>query len=157
MNLTQKQTTLLKDIMTKSARDGNLATAGIVLENNKIIASADSPVNSGNDATAHSERLLVQKVCKMKKSMTTPGLTIVTVAEPCLMCMSACAWAEYKEIAYIIPAERYIDKIPWMTETAKIDKQKISRSFILPLKLTHLVQYESEFSKVFEEEMQRFL
>jgi len=157
MEITKEQINLLKRLMRKSAKDGNLATAGLVLENGKVIASIDSSVNSGNDATAHSERLLVQKVCEMKKSMYTPGLTMISVVEPCLMCMSACAWAGYKEMAYIIPAQKYIDKIPWMAEITEINKEKIASLFHNPIKFVHLKNLESEFSEVFEKEMSGFL
>lgn len=80
---------------------------------------------------------------------------MVTVSEPCLMCMSACAWAGYKEIAYIIPAKKYVDKIPWMTETKGVDKQKIAQSFSEPIKLTQ--KYEKEFCQVFEKAMVNLL
>ena len=153
MKLTETQIKLLKDLMIKSAQKGNLANGGFVLENGKIIASAESLVVSNADATAHSERMLVEKVCKLKHNNFTPGLTLVTVTEPCLMRLSACSWAGYKEIAYIIPAKKYIDKIPWMAEITKIDKQKIANLFHNPIKLTHIKELENEFNKVFEEEM----
>lgn len=140
-----------------SARKGNLANSGLVLEDGKTMASAESWVVTNNDATSHSERMLVEKVCKKRKNNYTPGLTMVTVVEPCLMCMSACAWAGYEEIAYIIPAEKYIKKIPWMAEIKGIDKQKIAKSFSKPMKLVHLNQYEAEFSEVFEREMRELL
>jgi tRNA(Arg) A34 adenosine deaminase TadA len=157
MKLTKEQVEILKDLMVKSARKGNLATSGIVLENGKLLVSADSPVNSSTDATAHSERLLVEKACKIKGSAFNLGLSIVTVVEPCLMCMSACAWAGFKEIGYIIPADKYLDKIPWMSEIKGVDKQKIAESFTEPLKLIHLKKYENEFCEVFEKEMHQFL
>ena len=154
MKLTIKQTQLLKDLMTNSAKKGNLANSGLVLENGKMIASAESLVFTNKDATAHSERMLVEKVCKLKKSNYTPGLTMITVVEPCLMCMSACSQAGYKEVAYIIPAKRYVNKIAWMTDVKEdVDKQKIAQSFNEPIKLTHLGEYEEEFSEVFERVM----
>ncbi len=157
MKLTTKQIKLLRGLMINSAMKGNLANSGMVLENGRVIASAESLVVSNHDATAHSERMLVEEVCKRKRENYTTGLTMVTVVEPCLMCMSACAWAGYKEVAYIIPAEKYIDKIPWMAETKGLDKQKIASSFSEPIKLTHLSQHEEEFSKVFEQEMKGLL
>lgn len=143
--------------MTNSAKKGNLANSGLVLENDKTIASAESLVVTNCDATAHSERMLVEKVGKSKKNNFTPGLTMVTVVEPCLMCMSACSQAGYKEVAYIIPAKRYVEKITWMTDVgASVDKQKIAQSFSEPIELTHLDEYEEEFSEVFEQAMKIF-
>lgn len=164
MELTGEQVEKLKELMKSSARKGNLANAALVLdENGKTIAWSESLVNTNCDATAHAERLLVEKVCKEKKSSSgngssaTPGLVMVTVCEPCLMCLGACALAEYKTLAYIIPAAKYIDKIPWLSENIKINKQEIAQTFVEPVGLIHLAQYEDEFSKVFEKEMAKFL
>lgn len=157
MNLDVKQVGRLKKLMIDSARKGNLANSGIVIEGEKVIASAESWVVTNHDATSHSERMLVEKVCKAKRSNYTPGLIMVTVCEPCLMCMSACAWAGYKAIAYIIPAKKYIKKIPWMSENTKIDKQEIAKTFSNPIELICLSQYENEFSMVFETEMASLL
>lgn len=158
MRLTTKQIKLLKDLMSNSARKGNLANSGLALENGKTIASAESLVVTNKDATAHSERILVEKIGKMKGSNYTPGLTMVTVVEPCLMCMSACSQAGYKEIAYIIPAKRYVKKIAWMTDVREsVDKQTVAKSFSKAIKLTHLSQYEEEFCEVFEKVMRDLL
>lgn len=157
MKLDKNILLLLKDLMTKSASKGNLANSGIVLDNGKMIASAESWVVSSCDATAHSERMLVEIVGKLKHSNYTPGLTMISVVEPCLMCMSACSQAGYKEVCYIIPAKRYIDKIPWMSDTNKLNKQEIASGFSEPIKLTHLKEYEEEFCQVFEKVMTHLL
>lgn len=156
MKLTPDQIVLLKKLMKISAKKGNLANAGLVTENNIVIASAESWVASSYDATAHSERMLVEIVGKLKHSNYTPGLKMVSVVEPCLMCMSACSQAGYKEICYIIPAKKYIEKIPWMSDT-KADKQMIASNFYEPIILTHLEEYEKEFCKVFEQAMSNLL
>lgn len=157
MKLTLEQINQLKELMINSARKGNLANSGLVIEDGKTIASAESWVVTNHDATSHSERMLVEKVCKAKGNNYTPGLIMVTVCEPCLMCMSACAWAGYKKIAYIIPANKYIKKIPWMSENTKVDKQAIAKTFSEPIELMWLKKYEDEFSKVFEAEMANLL
>ena len=157
MKLTLEQINQLKELMINSAKKGNLANSGLVIENGKTIATAESLVVTNHDATSHSERMLVEKVCKAKGNNYTPGLIMVTVCEPCLMCMSACAWAGYKKIAYIIPASKYIEKIPWMSENTKINKQEVAKSFSEPIELIQLGQYEKEFSKVFETEMANLL
>lgn len=157
LNLSNNEIQILKDLMKKSAEKGDLANAGIVLEDSKVIASAGSWVVSNCDATAHSERMLVETVCKQKNANYTPNLTLITVTEPCLMCLSACAWAGYNELAYIIPASKYIKKIPWMAEITKINKMEIASNFSKPLKLSHLSNYEDEFSKNFEKLMKELL
>lgn len=157
MELTSKQIEQLKALMINSARKGNLTNSGLVIENGETIATAESLVVTNHDATSHSERMLVEKVCKAKGNNYTPGLTMVTVCEPCLMCMSACVWAGYKTLGYIIPASKYIKKIPWMSENTKVDKQEVARTFSEPIELVYLSKYETEFSKVFEQEMASLL
>ncbi len=156
MKLTTDQIKLLKELMTNSANKGNLANAGIVLENGKLLDSAESWVVTNKDATAHSERMLVEKVGKLKGTNYTPGLSMVTVVEPCLMCMSACSQAGYKDVVYIIPARKYVNKIPWMTDVNdNVDKEKIAENFCEPIKLMHLSEYEEEFSEVFVKVMKQ--
>lgn len=158
MKLTSEQIKLLKQLMTNSAEKGNLANAGLVLDGDKMLASAESLVVTNSDATAHSERMLVEKVGGIKKSNYTPGLSMVTVVEPCLMCMSACSQAGYKEIGYIIPASRYVKKIAWMTDVNEtVDKKEIAHSFFEPIQLVHLSEYEEEFCEVFERVMKSLL
>lgn len=157
MNLSEEQIDTLKKLMRGSARKGNLANSGLVLGDGKTIASSESLVITNHDATSHSEIMLVEKVCKERKSNYTPGLVMVTVCEPCLMCISACVWAGYSEVAYIIPAEKYLSQIAWISETRGLDKESLIKSFHPSIRLTRLSQYEEEFSKVFEEEMKKLL
>jgi len=164
MELTNEQIKKLKGLMASSAQKGNLANAALVVDRSgSIVAASESLVNTNHDATAHAERLLVEAVCKEQKgfssigSSATPGLIMVAVCEPCLMCLAACALAEYKTLAYIIPAAKYIEKIPWLSENTKIDKKEIAKTFTAPIQLVHLKQYEEELSKVFEKEMAKFL
>jgi tRNA(Arg) A34 adenosine deaminase TadA len=153
MKLDSSDLNLLKKLMISSAKKGNLATAAIAIENHKVIASSESLVASNHDATYHAERKLVEIVCNQRKSNYTPGLTMVTVVEPCVMCLSACSWAGYKQLAYIIPAARYISKIPYMAETLSIDKVSLAQSFTDPVELIQLKELEVEFMKVFEDVM----
>lgn len=158
MLLTPQHITLLKELMINSAKKGNLANSGLVLENGIMIASDESLVLTNHDATAHSERMLVTKVGTLKGDNYTPGLTMITVIEPCIMCMSACSQAGYAEIYYIIPADKYLKKLGWkMTDSTKIDKQKLAEDFSSPIKLLHLKDLEEEFSVIFEEAMKKEL
>jgi tRNA(Arg) A34 adenosine deaminase TadA len=158
MKLTHEQIQELKKLMTSSAEKGNLANAGCVFEGNEALAFSESLVVTNHDATAHSERMLVAKVCQKKVKNYTPGLKMVTVVEPCLMCLSACSQAGYSEVAYIIPASKYVEKIGWMTDVnSHVSKQEIAQNFSDPITLTHLEEYTDEFCLVFEEVMSDLL
>ena len=153
MNLTKKQIETLKKLMINSAKKGNLANSGMVIGGGRIIATSESLVVTNHNATDHSERMLVEKVCKKYQSHYTPDLTMVTVCQPCLMCLSACSQAGYNKIAYIIPAQKYVDKIPWMSDNTKINVGKTAKTMTDPIEFVKLPQYETEFSKVFEKVM----
>lgn len=151
MKLTNEQIDLLKKLMTVSAKKGNLPNSGIVLEEDKIIASAESWVLSSCDATAHSERMLVQTVGSLRHSNYTPGLKMVSVIESCLMCLSACSQAGYDEVYYIIPTVRYKNSNPWISDIYTMDKAEIAKNLTHPVKFIHLNEYEEEFCKIYEE------
>ncbi len=157
MNLSQIQIDTLEKLMRNSANKGNQANSAIVLEHDETIAEAESLVVTNKDATAHSERVLVAQVCRDKGSNSTPGLTMVTVVEPCLMCLSACTWAGYTKIAYIIPADRYVKKIPWVSDTKDLDKSELVKKFTSKIELIHLKELEERFCKIFESEMEWLL
>ncbi len=157
MELTRAQIAKLKKLMVSSARKGNLATSAVVMSNGEVIAESESLVNTNHDPTAHAERLLVAQVGK-ETGVTYPSdLVLITVCEPCLMCLSACSWAGYKTIAYIIPAGKYSDKIPWMSDSIKINKKELAANLNTPIELIHLSELEREFSEVFEIEMAALL
>ena len=153
LKLTKIQIEKLKKLMINSARKGNLANSGLVLEDGKAIAFAESWVVSKTNATDHSERMLVEKICKKKKSNWTPNLVMVSVVEPCLMCLSACSQAGYSEIAYIIPGNKYVKNIPWTTDTTILDKKDVASKLSNKIKYTHLVEYEDAFSEIFKSAM----
>lgn len=151
MKLNSEQVKILKKLMIVSAKKGNLPNSGIVIEGDKTIASAESWVVSSCDATAHSERMLVQMVGNLKHSNYTPGLKMVSVVESCVMCLSACSQAGYEEVYYIIPAQRYKKSNPWMSDIYTMDKAVIAKNFASPIKFIHLKEYEEEFCKIYEE------
>ena len=158
MKLTEKQIKVLKDLMTISRKKGNIATAAIVLgENGKIVESAESLVASDCDATAHAELTLVSKIGKQRGSNYTPGLIMISVLEPCLMCMSASSQAGYEKFYYIIPAKRYLATNPLMTDVNdKIDKKEVAKNFSDPIDLIHLNEYEEEFASLFDELLEKY-
>ncbi|GAB4163039.1 MAG: hypothetical protein Fur003_5830 [Candidatus Dojkabacteria bacterium] len=130
MKLTKTQINQLKKLMKASAQKGNLANGALLLDkNNKTIGMAESWVVSSCNATAHSEHLLVELACKLQNSHFTRGFKIVSVVEPCLMCLSAASQAGIEELAYIIPAQRFIKEIPWMSDVVGVDKHELCKRF----------------------------
>lgn len=150
MKLKEDQINLLKNLIKKSAQKGNLPNAAIVLEGNKKINSSQSLVASNNNITSHAELSVVQKVCKSKGSAWTPGLDLVSVVEPCMMCLSACSQAGYENIYYIVPAEKYENEVLYMTDMKTKNKEKLIKEFKNTINLIQLKNLENEFSEIFE-------
>jgi tRNA(Arg) A34 adenosine deaminase TadA len=156
--LTLQQQEILIELMKNSARKGNLANAAIAIDSfGNIIESSESLVVSNTDATAHAERLLVEKLGKKESNHYINSYTIITVVQPCLMCLSASSQAGIKEIEYIIKAEDYIAQIPWMSDIRDFDKHKLGLKMLNPVKLTYLTECSPTFKKVFEIEMKKHL
>lgn len=156
--LTIEQKEILIQLMTNSARKGNLANAAIAIDSfGNIVESSESLVVSNTDATAHAERLLIEKLGKKESNHYINSYTIITVVEPCLMCLSASSQAGIREIEYIIKADDYIAQIPWMSDINDFDKHELGLKMSNPIKLTHLKEISPTFKKVFELEMKRHL
>ncbi len=151
MELTKEQIQKLKELAVDSANKKNLPNAALMLDGNKIVESEGSYPASKPDATAHAERAIIEKVCrKTNKFLLPANYTIVSVFEPCLMCIGAAYWAGIKKIYYVIPASKYINKIPWATESKTIDKNKLIAQFNEKMELIKLSKYEKEFTALFD-------
>ena len=150
--LTKQQIRKLKQLSIDSAKKRNLPNGAILVDDkNQIVSFSQSLVASNTDATAHAERLVIEKYCKKVKSPIVKNIKLITVIESCLMCLSACYWAGIDEVYYILPASFYWEKIPWLIESKQIDKQKLINQFEPPVKLFWLKDLVDEFKPIFEE------
>lgn len=91
----------------KAASSGNPPFGAIVLDTaGKIVARAHNTQRSANDPTAHAEINLLRKLGrKEKKHKGFEGYCVITNAEPCSMCISACIKAGIGDFIYGAPAE----------------------------------------------------
>jgi len=152
MELTKEQIQKLKELAIDSANKKNLPNAALMIDGNEIIESEGSYPASTPDATAHAERTIISKTCKKtNKFLLQAKYAIVSVFEPCLMCIGAAYWAGIKKIYYIIPASKYVNKIPWATESKTIDKHKLIEQFNERMEIIKLDKYEKEFTALFDE------
>lgn len=135
--------------MISSGEKGNLPNASIIIKNDFIAGQSESLVATNKDATAHAERLAIEQVCKKNRSPLIPEHQLVSVIEPCLMCLAAAYWAGIKKIYYIIPASKYWDKIPWITESKTVNKNRLVEKFLEKVRYKHLAEFEDDFCKIF--------
>jgi guanine deaminase len=57
-------------------------------------------VLGSNDPTAHAEVNVIRQACKKKGTHDLSGCILYTTCYPCPMCLSACIWANIKEVYY---------------------------------------------------------
>jgi len=73
--------------------------AAVVDQKGKIFLGSNTEISSC-DPTAHAEINAIRKACKEKQSHDLSGGTLYTTCYPCPMCISACIWANIKEVHY---------------------------------------------------------
>ncbi|GDX36528.1 tRNA-specific adenosine deaminase [Alphaproteobacteria bacterium] len=79
----------------------------VIVENNKIIASAHNSNLLDCDATAHCEILAIRRACLYKNSPRLDNCDIYITVEPCAMCYSAISLAHIKRIYFAINDEKF--------------------------------------------------
>ncbi len=75
----------------------------VVVHRNKIVGRGFNTVLRDNDPTAHAE---INAIRQAGDKLKTPHLTecfLVTVSEPCPMCLMAAHWARLQKIYYAAP------------------------------------------------------
>lgn len=151
MKLSPELIKALKELALSSGEKHNLPNAALIVnKKGGIIGSSESLVATNTDATAHAERLVIEKVCKKEKSPLIPNYILLTVLEPCLMCLAAAYWAGIKKIYYIIPSSRYFSQIPWITESKNINKKNLVKKFAEPVVYQAIKSYQKEFEELFD-------
>ena len=73
--------------------------AAIVDSEGRIFASGNQVITA-NDPTAHAEICAIRKACAGKNTRDLSGCVLYTTCYPCPMCLSACIWANIKNIWY---------------------------------------------------------
>ncbi len=89
----------------KKAKEGRDSYKGgpfgaLVVKNDGIISQAYNLVEGKDDLTQHAELLAIQKACKKLGRKNLQDCILYTSCEPCMMCLGACHWADFKSIYY---------------------------------------------------------
>lgn len=61
---------------------------------------ASNTVLGSHDPTAHAEVNVIRQACKEKGTHDLSGSVLYTTCYPCPMCLSACIWANIKQVYY---------------------------------------------------------
>ncbi len=158
MKLIEPHLRILKKLAISSGKKGNLPNSAIIINKDGVIKGySESLVATNTDATAHAERLVIEKVCKKNHLPVIPEYNLITILEPCLMCISASYWAGIKNIYYIISSSKFYNDLPWITESKKINKIQLINQFEEKINIIHLKEYETEFIKLFSSYIKRVI
>jgi tRNA(Arg) A34 adenosine deaminase TadA len=77
-----------------AARDaGDYAIGAVVVQGDRVLASAGNRVKLDSDPTQHAEIAAIRAACSTQSSRHITGAVLYTTAEPCPMCASAAIWA----------------------------------------------------------------
>ena len=106
--------------------EGNFPYGAILADKTgKIIIKAHNTTVTDRDITAHAEMNLLKKAFKKLKIVDLAKYLIITNAEPCSMCASACIKAGLKEFYYGAPIGKIDNPFMGLKEIVAKAKGKI--------------------------------
>ncbi|MGH0052192.1 MAG: nucleoside deaminase, partial [Sphaerochaetaceae bacterium] len=85
---------------TMNNNEGGPFGAVIVDLQDGSVYVASNSVLGGHDPTAHAEINAIREACRQKGTHDLTGCILYTTCYPCPMCLSACIWANIKEVYY---------------------------------------------------------
>jgi tRNA(Arg) A34 adenosine deaminase TadA len=136
----------LYTLAQQASQERNLATASLLLdENDQIVTSSASRVASDQNALSHADMIVIHDGCKLQKSVSLRGYSVISVFEPSLMALCACYWAGISKYYYYLPAAKYAKDIPWATESGALNKAEVAKSFAEPVSLVLLEDTDQQF------------
>lgn len=83
----------------KESEDGG-AFGAVIVCNNKVIAACHNLVKGTQDPTQHAELRCIQMACKALGSKDLSSCELYTSCVPCMMCLGAIKWAQFKKVYY---------------------------------------------------------
>lgn len=72
----------------------------VIVKDGEIVAKGHNLVLKNNDPTAHGEVTTIRLAGKKMGSFDLKGCELYTTAEPCLMCLGACLWANIDKVYF---------------------------------------------------------
>src|SRR3989344_2854922 len=79
----------------------------VLVENDKIIATAFNKNLTFRDPTAHAEILVLRQAAEIKNSPRLDGCDLYVTLEPCAMCAAAISLARIKRIYYAASDKKF--------------------------------------------------
>ena len=91
------------EVARRSRAEGNHPFGAIVVDaHGEVVATATNTVGSEHDLIGHAETNVVRAVGLRYEPDELAGMTLVTSAEPCVMCAGATYWAGLGRVVYAL-------------------------------------------------------
>ncbi|MGN0099487.1 MAG: nucleoside deaminase [Dietzia sp.] len=91
------------DVARRSREEGNHPFGAIVVDaHGRVVATATNTVGTEHDLIGHAETNVVRDVGRRYDPDELAGMTLVTSAEPCVMCAGATYWAGLGRVVYAL-------------------------------------------------------
>ena len=88
------------ELAQQAKHKGNEPFGACLVQNGRIILSAENTINTENDPTGHAETNLVRKAGRTFPASTIEESILYTSTEPCAMCAGAIYWAGIKTVVF---------------------------------------------------------
>lgn len=72
----------------------------VIVKDGEIVGAGHNRVLQKGDPTRHGEMEAIRDYCDNVRDYDLTGCTLYTTAEPCLMCLGACLWANIDTVYY---------------------------------------------------------
>lgn len=83
-----------------AAAAGEVPVGAVLVQGERLLASAHNQCHRDHDATAHAEMLALRQGSKALGDWRLEGCTLYVTLEPCPMCMGACLNARVQRVVY---------------------------------------------------------
>ena len=91
------------EVARRSREEGNHPFGAIVVDSHgEVVATATNTVGCQHDLIGHAETNVVRAVGLRHDPAELAGMTLVTSAEPCVMCAGATYWAGLGRVVYAL-------------------------------------------------------
>lgn len=109
-----------KEFMETAIEEANkssepLKCGAVIVKNGEIISKSCNSQRASNDASAHAEINAIREAGNKLTNKNLEGCTIYCTCEPCVMCLTAIAFAKIDKLVYglslkdVSPQEKLVD------------------------------------------------
>lgn len=140
----------LKQAIVKSKESvavGGFPVGVVIVRNGEILSEGISNGKKLNDPTSHAEIEAIRKACKVLGTRNLKEVVLYSSLEPCLMCFAASTWASIPRVVYACNRR----KVTKQHYEGEHDLTSINNSARHPIKLIHLLQFQTKAYKVIED------